>query len=160
MLFNAVNGKGPCGSQFCALHPGAEAGGQTTPSVYELALRVARHTEPARRTTTVFATYSSQSDRPPGILTLDAVVQVRETLHRVVVVDRLLFHRRDAGPEHLVKKPTKKTHGIGDVVGSPCRKAQELGQDVSDPGRVAGEIDLALRRARLEGPATRRLVSH
>jgi hypothetical protein len=57
---------------------------------------------------------------------------------------------RDAEPEHFVQQPTKETHGVGDVVGSACRKAQELGQEVSDPWHISGEIDLALRRARLE----------
>jgi len=59
---------------------------------------------------------------------------------------------------HLVEEPAKKAHGVGDIVRSARREAQEFGQDVSDPRRIARQVDLALRRARPERPAPRRLV--
>src|SRR5262245_29396180 len=92
---------------------------------------------------------------------LPVVIAVRIRTDRDVVVAGVKPWRgRHMPRHHFVEEPTKKTHGVGNVVRSPRREAQEFGQDVADPWGIAGQVDLALRRARLERPAPRRLVGH
>jgi hypothetical protein len=54
----------------------------------------------------------------------------------VIVGDSLLFHRGNAGPEHLVEQAPEQTAGVGDIVGSaniadPCRRPPWSGMTMS-----------------------------
>jgi hypothetical protein len=79
----------------------------------------------------------TNSNGPPGFRPVKTIIHVCKTYHVVIGLGRLLFHRRNACPDHLVEEAAKKTHGVGDIIGPPCRKAQELTQNIADPYCVA-----------------------